>query len=145
MNLYALHEWNQSRQQWSKELDTQGIPCLTREIADNQTKFMRWAIASILGGVKQMRFGFLQRVNDNVNTEHKIVGTQTVSTRAFATQLNLNMRNCWAIASDLFETLYSLQEPQGTFLFIREVSSSTYKLIKKSEDEDESGEENSDE
>jgi len=35
MNLYALHEWNASRQLWQKELDTQGIPCLTREIADN--------------------------------------------------------------------------------------------------------------
>jgi len=51
MNLYALHEWNPKRQQWAKDLDTAGITCLTREIADNQNKFSRWAICSLLGGV----------------------------------------------------------------------------------------------
>lgn len=91
-----------------------------------------------------MRFGFVQRINDKNNTEHKIVGTQTVSTTAFARQLNLNLRTCWGLATELFDTLYAIADTQGTFLFIREVSSSTYKLIKKSED-DEDDEEDSDE
>jgi len=97
MNLYALHEWNPKRQQWSKDLDTQAAVCLTREISDNQNKFARWTVQSLLAGVKKMRFAFIQRKSDKTPDEHKVVGTQTMNTESFAMQLHLNMRSCWAI------------------------------------------------
>jgi len=35
MNLFAFHEWQQKRQQWSKNLDADLSVVFNREISDN--------------------------------------------------------------------------------------------------------------
>ena len=77
MNLFVLPEWNQKRQNWIKDLDSQTAVCLTREITDNSSKFCRWTVQSLLAGVDKMRFGFVQRA-DTTNVGHKVVGSFTV-------------------------------------------------------------------
>lgn len=44
LNCYVLPEWSDKRQNWSKELDNQTAVSLTKEIADNSTKFCRWTV-----------------------------------------------------------------------------------------------------
>jgi len=130
MNLYALHEWNTQRQKWGKEIDNQAAGCLTREISDNQNKFARWTVQSLLGGVKKMRFAFIQRKNDKSNTEHKVVGTLTMTTEEFAKQINLNMKNCWAILEEVVSVVIGTQETSGDYMFVREVAAPNYRLYK---------------
>jgi len=145
--MYALHEWNTKRQQWSKDLDIQAAVCLTREISDNQNKFARWTVQSLLAGVKKMRFAFIQRKSDKTPDDHKVVGTQTMSTEAFAMQIHLNMKNCWAIVEEVISTVFGDEEKSGEYLFMREVAAANYRLIKKTtpEEEEVSGEEEEEE
>lgn len=63
LNTYVLPEWNDKRQNWTKNLDTQTTMCLTKEITDNTTKFCRWTVMSMLAGVDKMRFAFVQRTD----------------------------------------------------------------------------------
>lgn len=51
-----------------------------------------------------MRFGFIQR-SDPQGTNHRVVGSFTTETHAFANQINLNVENCWAILKDVIETV----------------------------------------
>ncbi len=51
LNCFALLEWSEKRQTWGKELDNSAAICLTKEIADNATKFCRWTVQSLLAGV----------------------------------------------------------------------------------------------
>lgn len=146
MNLYALHEWNTKRQRWSVDLDTQATVCLAREVSDNQNKFVRWTVQSLLAGVEKMRFAFIQRLSEKTPDKHKVVGTQTMTTEAFAQQINLQMKNCWAIVDDIANTINAQTDKVGEYLFMREVSSANYRLIKKDLPEiDETGEEEEEE
>lgn len=104
MNVYVLPEWNEKRQNWTKNLDTQTTMCLTKEITDNTTKFCRWTVMSMIAGVEKMRFAFVQR-SDPQGQQHKVCGSFTTDTNAFANQLNLNIDNCWAILKDVLDTL----------------------------------------
>lgn len=136
LNCYVLPEWSEKRQNWSKALDNQVAVCLTKEIADNTTKFCRWTVQSILAGVDKMRFAFVQRA-DTSGANHKVVGSFTTDTYAFAKQLNLNIENCWAVLKDVVDTVIEREEPQGEFLYLKDLSMQpSYRLVKKIEEEE---------
>ena len=88
---------------------------------------------SLLGGVKKMKLGFVQRSNENSSENHHIVGTHTVDTDMFANQINLNLKNCWAIVDDVLGAVIDLPEKSGEYIFLKEVSAQNYRLVKKSE------------
>jgi len=134
-NLFVLPEWNEKRQPWSKDLDIMTAVMFTNEIHDNSCKFSRWTIQSILGGVKKMRFGFVQR-NDTKGETHRLIGTFTQDTQSFLTQMNINLSNCWATLRDVVATVFDRKDP-GEYLFIKEPQSVTYRLIKMTEEESE--------
>ena len=73
-NLFVLPEWNEKRQNWTKDLDASATTMLTKEITDNANKFSRWTMQSIIDGVDKMRFAFVQRWEGSALT-HKVVGT----------------------------------------------------------------------
>ena len=121
MNTYVLPEWNDKRQNWTKNLDTQTTLCLTTEITDNTAKFCRWAVMSMLAGVKKMNFAFVQRADSQANT-HKVVGSFTRETHHFANQLNLNIDNCWAVLKDVLDTLHLREEKNCDFLYLKDLN-----------------------
>jgi len=118
----VLPEWSVKRQNWGKDLDNSTAVCLTKEIADNATKFCRWTVQSLLAGVQKMRFGFVQRTDPASSLNHKVVGSFTTDTHAFANQINLNVENCWAILKDVIESVSQRTEPVGNFLYLKDVS-----------------------
>jgi translation initiation factor 3 subunit D len=84
MNLFAVHEWNPNHQGWAKGLDAMLPVVLSREMQDNQNKFSRWTIMSLLGDVNKMRMGFVQRYKENQTDDYRIVGTHMLDTKSFA-------------------------------------------------------------
>jgi hypothetical protein len=68
-----------------------------------------------------MRFGFIQR-SDPQGINHRVVGSFTTETHAFANQINLNVENCWAILKDVIETVNQRDEPVGNFLYLKDAS-----------------------
>ena len=107
---------------------------LTKEITDNSNKFSRWTIQSILDGVSKMRFNFIQR-QDGSTTTHKVVGTSSVATFAFAKQINLNVPNCWAVLKDVLETVQSQEDQVGEYLYVKEPNQINYRMMKMTEDD----------
>jgi hypothetical protein len=145
LNVFVLPEWSEKRQNWGKDLDLNTAGCLTKEISDNATKFCRWTVASMLAGVDKMRFAFTQR-SDNSVVNHKVVGSYTADTTAFAKQLGLNIENCWAIVKDVVDIVLERQEEQGEFLYLKDTNQQpSYRLYKMIEEEgDESEDSNED-
>jgi len=84
-----------------------------------------------------MRFGFVQRA-DSKGESHKLIGTFTRDTASFLTTMNINMANCWATLRNVVSTVFERKEQQGEFLFIKEPQSITYRLIKMTEEESDS-------
>jgi len=78
---------------------------LNKEVTDNASKFNRWTMQSILDGVDKMRFAFVQRTNFTSNKAHNVVGFVHVKPDAFASQINLNVQNCWAVLKDVVQTV----------------------------------------
>jgi translation initiation factor 3 subunit D len=122
LNTYILPEWNEKRQNWGKDLDISTAVCLTKEITDNSTKFCRWTVMSHLAGCDKMRFAFCQRTDPKSSEHHRVVGTFTTDTVAFAKQLNLNIDNCWAIMKDVLETLQDRDEEAAEYLFVKDLN-----------------------
>ena len=77
---------------------------LTKEITDNSCKFSRWTMQSLIDGVDKMKFAFIQRDGQSTKT-HRVVGFQSIKTKAFAAQINLNVPNCWAVFKDVVEAV----------------------------------------
>ena len=91
-----------------------------------------------------MRFGFVQRT-DATGVNHRVVGSFTTETQAFAQQINLNVENCWAILKLVVESVAQVNEPAGRFLYLKDVlQQPTYRLIKMVEDEEEDEEDEED-
>lgn len=84
-----------------------------------------------------MKFGFIQR-DGAKGDAHKVIGTFTVDTNAFLSQMNIQLSNSWATLRDVISTVFERKEMQGEFLFIKEPQSVTYRLIKMTEEEDDS-------
>jgi translation initiation factor 3 subunit D len=93
----------------------------------------------MLGGVQKIKFAFLQRAEEKANDAHKVVATHAVDTTSFCMQINLLMRNCWAIVEDVISTVIDYPEEKGEYVFLKEVSAQNYRLLRKAEaiDEDE--------
>jgi len=144
MNMYPLLAWNEKRQGWMSDLDSMTAVCLTREIADNAAKFSRWTVMATLAGVQQMGFGFMSRA-DPQGKAHDLIGSFTVNTEQFTSQINLNIDNCWATLKDVVETLVKCSEDEGTFLYMKDPGPLTYRLIKMNTDEEEKDSDDEDE
>ena len=145
-NMFVLHEWNEKRQNWAKDLDSSTASMLLKEVTDNANKFSRWTIQSIIDGVEKMRFAFVQRM-ENSTTTHKVVGATTVNTISFAKQINLSIANCWAVFKDVIETVVQQEESNAEYLYLKEPLTDKYRLIKMGEEtneEDEDSDEDND-
>lgn len=143
-NMYVLPQWNNKRQTWQRDLDSQTTVMLTKEITDNSCKFSRWTVQSILAGVDLMRFAFVSRVNES-NQSHKVVGHASVNPEQFAQTINLNISNCWAILKDLINTVKEQERDAAQYLYIKDVVQTNYRLIHMVEIEQESESDEDDE
>ena len=142
-NLFVLPEWNEKRQGWSANLDASATTMLTKEITDNSSKFSRWTMQSLMDGVDKMKFAFIQR--DGSSTQnHKVVGFQAIATKAFATQINLNVPNCWAVLKDVIETVQQQEESHAEYLYLKEPLQVQYTLRRLVNDDNEDEESSED-
>lgn len=91
MNIYALNEYNTNLTNWKSNLDQSLITCLNREITNNSFKVTRWLVQAILADVEFIKFAFVSRKDQGLNSKHVVLATHTVKTKSWAKQLNLKM------------------------------------------------------
>ena len=146
-NLFVFLEWNQQRQGWTKDLDTNMNPKLNTEIIDNTCKLTRWTIQSIISGVETMRFAFVQRVNTSSSKSHQVIGFSTHNPQNFTGQLNLKMANSWAILKDVISTILAQDQTSADYLYMKDPNQANYKLyhMVNAENEDDDDDDEDDE
>lgn len=103
MNVYAINEHNLSRSNWRKEIDSNVIPILNKEIEDNSFRTSRWFVQSLLAGAEQMKLAFVTRKNMSENDKHIVLGTHTLQTKSWATQINIYLDSMWSIINYIVE------------------------------------------
>lgn len=150
INIKALTEVDYGKNtvapDWRTKLDNQRGAVLAYEMKNNANKMAKWVMESVLSGVDQMRIGFVTRANPKDNLHHTILGLASFKPREVATQMNLNVDNCWGILS-LFAKLFSGPKVgNGKYVLMRDPVKNSLRLFKvplqtfENEDEGEEGE-----
>lgn len=147
MNIKTLNEWKLNpKMDWRQKLDSQRSAVLATELKNNACKIARWTISSMLAGSMQLRLAYASRSQPSDNSSHVLLGTQAFKPKDLAMQVNLNLKNGWAILKMLVETIMKyddgkyviLKDPNKPVLRIYSVPPGTFDESD-SEDDDDDG------
>ena len=118
---------------WRKKLVSQSGAVLITELRNNQWKVARWALEALLAESASLKVGFATRVFPKDPTRgHSLLNVQTFKPDLFASQLNLNMNQCWGILKSWVEIF--LAEEDGMFVIYRDPNVPKIKLYRVPED-----------
>merc|ERR1740130_162315 len=108
MRLYALNEIDaklNSSIDWRQKLESQRGAVLATEL---------------------MKLGYVSRVHSKDNLNHRILGTQQIKPKEFATQINLNVANSWGVLKSIVDLCLALEE--GKFLLMKDPNKEVIRL-----------------
>lgn len=114
--LRALNEFDHKAQgaggalDWRTKLVSQRGAVVATEMKNNSCKLARWTTQAILAKADQIKLGFVSRANPRANTAHSILGVISYKPREFATQMNLNVGNGWAIVRTIVNLVRSASQ-----------------------------------
>ncbi|EDW80499.1 uncharacterized protein Dwil_GK11533 [Drosophila willistoni] len=121
LSIRALNEWDSKAAnsiEWRQKLDSQRGAVLSTELRNNACKLAKWTVESVLAGSDQLKLGYVSRVSPRDHLRHVILGTQQFKPQEFATQINLNMDNCWGILRCLIDIIR--MQPDGKYLIMKD-------------------------
>lgn len=75
------------------------------EVKKNNNKLSQWTIQSLLGGVNQIKLGFITRENPKSNASHLVAGTMTSNVDILCQQLKLSINNGWGIVKSFIDII----------------------------------------
>ncbi|KAF2171464.1 hypothetical protein M409DRAFT_63725 [Zasmidium cellare ATCC 36951] len=144
----ALNEFDNKAQgaggalDWRTKLASQRGAVVATEMKNNSCKLARWTMQSILAKADLMKLGFVSRANPKSTNEHVILGVLGYKPREFATQMNLNLNNGWAIVRTFIDMVMR-EEGDGKFVLVKDPNKPTIRLYQVPRDtfEEEEGEE----
>lgn len=120
LTVKALNEYDPklSGMDWRMKLDSQRGAILATELKNNSAKLARWSLQALLSGSQALCLGFVSRTNPKDNFQHQVLGTQFYKPKEFATQINLNTKNSWAILKHIIDTCMKL--PEGKYILLKD-------------------------
>ena len=90
-------------------------------------KLARWTTQAMLAKADLMKLGFVSRQNPKSTAEHVIVGVLGYKPREFASQMNLNVGNGWAIVKAFVDMVQKV-EGDGKFVLVKDPNKPTIRL-----------------
>lgn len=75
------------------------------EVKKNNNKLSQWTTECVLGGINQMKLGFITRVDPKSNNSHLVVGTMTTTIDVLCQQLKLSVNNGWGIVKSFIDII----------------------------------------
>ncbi|KAK4506389.1 hypothetical protein PRZ48_000119 [Zasmidium cellare] len=129
----ALNEFDNKAQgaggalDWRTKLASQRGAVVATEMKNNSCKLARWTMQSILAKADLMKLGFVSRANPKSTNEHVILGVLGYKPREFATQMNLNLNNGWAIVRTFIDMVMR-EEGDGKFVLVKDPNKPTIRL-----------------
>jgi translation initiation factor 3 subunit D len=142
----ALNEFDNKAQgsggalDWRTKLASQRGAVVATEMKNNSCKLARWTTQSVLAKADLMKLGFVSRANPKSTAEHVILGVLGYKPREFATQMNLNLNNGWAIVRTFVDMV--MKEEDGKYVLVKDPNKPTIRLYSVPRDtfeEDEDG------
>ena len=129
ITIKALNEWDPKLSNgidWRQKLDTQRGAVLANELRNNANKLAKWTVQALLAGSDQIKFGYVSRVHVRDANKHVILGTQQYKPHEFATQINLNMDNAWAILRCIIDIV--MKQNDGKYLIMKDPNKNIIRL-----------------
>ncbi|KAH9825728.1 Eukaryotic translation initiation factor 3 subunit D [Teratosphaeria destructans] len=142
----ALNEFDNKAQgsggalDWRSKLASQRGAVVATEMKNNSCKLARWTTQSILAKADLMKLGFVSRANPKSTSEHVVLGVLGYKPREFASQMNLNLNNGWAIVRTFVDMV--MREEDGKYVLVKDPNKATIRLYSVPRDtfeEDEDG------
>lgn len=75
------------------------------EMKKNNNKLSQWTMQSLLGGLNQIKLGFITRENPKSNAAHLVAGTMTSNVDILCQQLKLSINNGWGIVKSFIDII----------------------------------------
>ncbi|CAB3402872.1 unnamed protein product [Caenorhabditis bovis] len=129
MTIKAFNEWDSSQSggvDWRTRLDVQKGAVMATEIKNNSAKVAKWTLQALLAGTDTMKIGYVSRANTRSTQNHVILGTQYVKPGEFASNIALNMDNCWGILRCVIDSC--MKQKPGKYLLMKDPQSPTIRL-----------------
>ncbi|PPJ60343.1 hypothetical protein CBER1_10880 [Cercospora berteroae] len=132
LTIKALNEFDNKAQgsggalDWRTKLASQRGAVVATEMKNNSCKLARWTTQSILAKADLMKLGFVSRANPKSTTEHVILGVLGYKPREFASQMNLNLNNGWAIVRTFVDMV--MKEDDGKYVLVKDPNKPTIRL-----------------
>ena len=129
LRLYALNEIDAKLNNgidWRQKLDSQRGAVLATELKNNSNKLAKWTLQAMLAGADLMKLGYVSRVHSKDSFNHRILGTQQIKPKEFATQINLNVSNSWGVLKAMVDLCLNLEE--GKYLLMKDPNKEVIRL-----------------
>ncbi|KAI5370563.1 Putative eukaryotic translation initiation factor 3 subunit D [Septoria linicola] len=132
LTIKALNEFDNKAQgsggalDWRSKLASQRGAVVATEMKNNSCKLARWTTQSILAKADLMKLGFVSRANPKSTTEHVVLGVLGYKPREFASQMNLNLNNGWAIVRTFVDMV--MKEDDGKYVLVKDPNKPTIRL-----------------
>jgi len=127
MNVKVLNEWKQDpSMDWRQKLDSQRGAVLATELKNNACKVAKWTTGAMLAGSSLLRLCYATRTNPGDNTKHTLLGSQIFKPTDLAKQVNLNMKNGWAILKSIVDLV--MQYDEGKYVLMRDANKPVLRL-----------------
>ncbi|TDH71680.1 hypothetical protein CCR75_004416 [Bremia lactucae] len=130
VSTFALNEYDPKFPgsiEWRKKIDSQRGAILANELKNNSYKLAKWTAQALLGGVDEMKLGYVSRLNFKDPYSHVVLGMQSYNPKTFATQIALNQNNTWGIVKMLSELL--LEQPEGKYVIMKDPNKPIVRLF----------------
>ena len=128
---------------WRRKLELQKGAVIATELKNNSTKLAKCTVSSILAGCDVIKIGYITRDHFYTPKSHVILGTQDFLPSFLASQVSLDLKNCWGVLYVLIQECLKLED--GKYFLVRDSSKHVLKLYQTSgESEDGSESENED-
>jgi len=126
LTIRALNEYDLKGTDWRKKIDSQRGAVFATELKNNSNKLGKWAVQAILAGTESIRLGFVSRSSQKDNFNHVILATQDYTPKEFITQINMNIKNSWAILKKIIDVCNKQQT--GKYVLMKDPEKPNIKL-----------------
>jgi len=126
LTIKALNEFDLKASDWRKKIDSQRGAVFATELKNNSNKLSKWTAQALLAGTDNIKLGFVSRQSQKDNYNQVILATQDYTPREFATQINLNPKNAWAILKRIIDAC--MKQPTGKYVLLKDPEKPAIKL-----------------
>lgn len=107
-----------------------GASLIKKELKNNYLKLAKWGILSYLGGVKNLKIGFVTRRDVKSNEKHVISTIYNLGTDDLLLLTNFSKNIAWGIFKEIISIIKNYKE-DGSFILMKTFGESSAKSLLK--------------